>query len=110
MRTIEETIYNYDELSEDVKQKLLEKERENQLESYCEFCLYEDMKYQADIYLNEYFNNGKVNDVYYDLSYCQGSGSMIAFTINFEDLNNKYHILNDEEMRFIKDRRNARII
>lgn len=104
MRTIEETIYNYDELSEDVKQKLLEKERENQLESYCEFCLYEDMKYQADIYLNEYFNNGKVNDVYYDLSYCQGSGSMIAFTINFEDLNNKYHILNDEEMRFIKDK------
>lgn len=104
MRTIEEKIYNYDELSENVKQELLEKEKENQLESYCEFCLYEDMKYQAEIYLNEYFNNGKVNDVYYDLSCCQGSGSMIAFTINFEDINNKYHILNDEEMRYVKDK------
>lgn len=104
MRTIEEKIYNYDELSEDVKERLLEKQKERELESYCEFCLYEDMKYKARELVKEYFNGDSIDEVYYDLGYCQGSGSMIAFTINFEDLNNKYHILNDEEMRYVKDK------
>ena len=45
-----------------------------------------------------------IDNVYYDLSYCQGSGAMIEFTINFEDLNNKYHILSDEEMKYVKDK------
>ena len=38
MRTIEEKIYNYDELSEEVKERLLEKQKERELESYCEYC------------------------------------------------------------------------
>lgn len=104
MRKIEETIYNYDELSEDVKQELLEKEREYQYNSYYEDMLLNDMQEESCILLEQYFKGATFDEVYYDLSYCQGSGSMIAFTINIVDLNNKYHILNDEEMRYIKDK------
>jgi len=104
MRTIEEKIYNYDELSEEVKERLLEKQKERELESYCEYCLIEDMRYKARELVKEYFNGATFNNVYYDLSYCQGSGAMIEFTINIVDLNNKYHILSDEELRYVTDK------
>jgi hypothetical protein len=104
MRTIEEKIYKYDELSDEVKESLLEKKKEIDFEMYMEDLFHSDVQEWGRETLEDYFKNGEFKDVYYDFSYCQGSGSMIAFTINFEDINNKYHILNDEEMRYVKDK------
>jgi hypothetical protein len=97
-------LYTFDELADDVKQKLIEKEREYQLETYCDLDLYDDMGQKASDLLNDYF--GITSDylkTYYDLSYSQGSGAMVEFDINIKDLNNKYKIFSDEEMRFIID-------
>ena len=98
-------VYNFDELSDDVKEKLIEKERDIQKELYCEDWLYDDMEEKASNLLNDYF--GITSDylkVYYDLSYSQGSGAMIEFDINIVDLNNKYNIFSKEEMAFITDK------
>lgn len=105
MRKIERTIYKFEELEKEVQEKLIEKERQEQQEIYCEDCLYVDMKEKANDLINDYF--GITSDylkVYYDLSYCQGSGAMIEFDINIEDLNNKYNIYDEEEIKFIKDK------
>ena len=102
--TKEYKVYNFDELSDDVKKKLIEKERDYQRESYCDVWLYDDMNLKASGLLNDYF--GITSDylkAYYDLSYSQGSGAMVEFDIDIEDLNNKYNIFNDEEMAFITD-------
>lgn len=107
MKTItkEYKIYNFEELTEEVQNKVIEEEKKSQEDDYCNMQLYDDVNYKAEQLLNEYFNikNG-VKNVMYDFSYSQGSGSMIEFEINIEDLNNKYHIYNDEEMRFIQDK------
>ena len=107
MKTITKTynIYNFDELKEDIQKEVIEKEKEIQQEDYCNIQLNDDMNLKAEKLLKEYFNiENAIDYVYYDLSYSQGSGSMIEFTINIEDLNNKYHIYNDEEIRLIKDK------
>lgn len=98
-------VYNFNELKEDIQKKLIEEERDNQRDSYCEFYLEEDMNYKAKELLHEYFGitDSDVSPLY-DLSYSQGSGAMILFDINIEDLNNKYKIFSEEEMRFIQDK------
>lgn len=98
-------LYTFDELSDDVKQKLIERERQYQLETYCDLDLYDDMGSKASDLLNDYF--GITSDylkTYYDLSYSQGSGSMVEFDINIVDLNNKYNVFSKEEMAFITDK------
>lgn len=105
MRKIERTIYKFEELDKNIQEKLIEKERETQQEFYCDYTLHDDMGEKASDLINDYF--GITSDylyTYYDLSYCQGSGAMIEFDINIEDLNNKYNIYNEEEIRFIKDK------
>lgn len=100
----EYNIYNFDELNDDIKQDLISRERQYQLEIYCEYSLHDDMGFKASDLLNDYF--GITSDylkTYYDLSYCQGSGSMVEFDINIVDLNKKYKIFSDEEIRFIQD-------
>ena len=103
--TKEFNIYEFDELADEVKNKVLEREKQYQEMNYCDYQLYNDLKDKADELLKKYFNikNG-VNNINYDLSYCQGSGAMIEFDINIEDLNKKYNILTDEELRFINDK------
>lgn len=98
-------LYKFNELKKEIQEKLINEEIEEQKNFYCEMCLNADMIDKASELLKEYFNiqNG-CDDVYYDLSYSQGSGSMIEFTINIEDLNKKYNILNNEELRFIQDK------
>lgn len=104
MKKININVYNYDELEKEIQDKLYNEEIECEKDFYCETMLYNDMEDKASDLLREYFNNDNgLERVFYDLSYCQGSGSMIEFSINIEDLNNKYHILTDEELRFIKD-------
>ena len=87
MRTETKTIkiYNFDELSEDVKRELIEKEIEYQHEAYCEDCLKSDMEYKANELLKKYFknNSAELKDVYYSLSYCQGDGAMFEFDLYY---------------------------
>lgn len=98
-------VYSFDELDEDIQEKLIEKEQEEQKEFYLEWYLYEDMVEESKRLLDKYFNyENEFKNVYYDLSYCQGSGAMIEFSINIVDLNKKYKFLSDEELRFIQDK------
>lgn len=102
MRKIERKIYKFEELDKDIQEKLIEEERESQQEVYCDCYLYDDMEEKASDLINDYF--GITSDylkVYYDLSYSQGSGAMVEFDINIEDLNNKYKIFSDEEIKFL---------
>lgn len=91
MRTETKTIkiYNFDELSEDVKRKLIEKEIEYQHEAYCEDFLKSDMEYYANELLKKYFkeNKAELKNVYYSLSYSQGDGAMFEFDLYYY---NKY--------------------
>ena len=98
-------VYNFNELKEDVKKQVIERERDSQREMYCDTCLYDDMGSKASDLINDYF--GITSDylkVNYDLSYSQGSGAMVEFDINIVDLNNKYNIFSKEEIRFITDK------
>lgn len=101
---IKTKVYKFNELSKEVQEKLIEEETCYQFDAYCASCLESDMTWEAEKLIKKYFNIQADPKVYYDLSYSQGSGSMIEFTINFEDLNKKYKILNDEETRFINDK------
>lgn len=106
MRKIEKIInvYKFDELSDSAKQKALTDRMEIEKNDYCNYCLESDMKEKAKELLEEYFSsNATFEDVYYSLGYCQGDGAMITFSIDIENFNKKYHIFNDEEMRYIKD-------
>lgn len=106
MQTItkEYEVYDFDELDENIKQKLIEDWKEDETRFYCENLLYNDMLAEAENLIIEHFKNAKCDEVYYDLSHCQGSGTMIEFSINIVDLNNIYHFLADEETRFINDK------
>lgn len=104
MRIIERKIYNFNELTEEVQEKLIENEREQILNDYIYYYLEDDMIDEGKKLLNEYLNGAILDSVKYDLSYSQGSGAMIEFTINFEDINKIYNIVSDEELRFITDK------
>ena len=98
-------LYTFDELADDIKQKLIERERQYQLETYCDLDLYDDMGSKASDLINDYFGiTSDYLETYYHLSYSQGSGAMVEFDINIKDLNNKYKIFSDEEIRFITDK------
>lgn len=86
MKTITKqiNIYEFKELKKEIQDKLIEEEREDQKDIYCEDCLLDDMKLKAIELLKKYFNNkATFKNVYYDLSYCQGSGAMIEFNLNY---------------------------
>lgn len=78
-------IYNFNELSKELQEKMIEKEIEYQHEAYCESFLHEEMEYQADRLLKKYFKNNRpeLKDIYYDLSYRQGSGAMFEFNLYY---------------------------
>lgn len=99
-------VYDFDELSEESKQKAIESEKEYQETSYCEDLLQEDMNEKARDLVKQYFTSDYMDDIstYYDLGYGQGSGSMIQFKVNIADLNKKYNILDKEELRYVQDK------
>lgn len=106
MRKIEKIInvYKFDELCDSAKQKALTDRMEIEKNDYCNYCLESDMEEKAKELLEEYFSsNATFEDVYYSLSYCQGDGAMITFSVGIEDFNKYYHVFNDEEMKFILD-------
>lgn len=97
-------VYDFNELKEDIQKELIEKERDIQRDGYCECFLEDDMKYKAEELLKEYFGiTSKHLQTYYDLSYCQGNGAMVEFDISIVDLNKRYKIFSEEEIRFIND-------
>ena len=110
MRKVEVNVYKYEDLDKEIQEKLLDKEIEEQLECYCEDCLYDDMENTGRDLLMKTFNvsyedtDNMLRKVYYSLGYCQGDGAMMCFNINIDVLNKRYNLYNEEEMRLIKDK------
>ena len=105
MRTIEKKIYNFDELNESIKEELIEDRKKSDYDFYMENIFHDDMGSIASDLINDYF--GITSDylyTYYSLSYSQGDGAMVEFDIDIKDLNNKYKVFTDEEIRFLKQK------
>ena len=86
MQTITKTfnIYEFDELAEDIKQKVIEREAEGIRQIEIEDFLREEMEFYAEQLLEEYFEDKAIfKNVFYSLSYCQGDGAMIEFDLNY---------------------------
>ena len=86
MQTITKTfnIYNFDELSKEIQEELIEKEAEGIRETEIEDFLQEEMELLAIKLLEEKFEDkAKFNRVFYDLGYCQGDGAMIEFELTY---------------------------
>ena len=82
-------VYNFNELSKEIQEKLIKKEIQEQNEFYIDNFLIEDMQEAAKELLQKYFKNNKTEfkAVCYDLSYSQGHGAMIEFNLYYY---NKY--------------------
>ena len=77
-------VYDFDELDENIKNELIEKEKEYIKEDYIEWYLYDDMFEKAHELLKKYFKGKAIfKNIYYDLSYCQGDGAMIEFDLSY---------------------------
>ena len=101
--TKEYTVYKFNELEKDVQEEVLKRYTESEHEFYVDNELYDDMVDLAQNTLENYFKGAKYNNIYYDLSYSQGSGAMVEFDIDLKDLNNKYKMLTDEEIKKCSD-------
>ena len=95
----EYNVYGFEELDKSIQESILERYIEKESELYCETCLYGDMVELAHNLLQEYFKGSEYVDIHYDLGYSQGSGAMIEFTIDLKDLNNKYNLLKEKEVK-----------
>lgn len=83
-------IYNFDELSQDIKEQLIKKECEILTENYCDYYLKEDMEEEAKELIKKAFGEKAVfQGIYYSLSYCQGDGAMIELDLNYCNKNVK---------------------
>lgn len=83
-------VYSFEELAEEVKEKIIEKEVEHQLDMFCEYELLDLMQEKAQELLKKYFKNkATFKNIYYNLSYSQGSGAMIEFELQYYNYNIK---------------------
>ena len=96
--TKEYNVYGFEELDKSIQESILEKYIKMEFELYCDSLLEGDMAENAYDTLKQYFKGALYKDVLYDLSYSQGSGSMIEFEIDLENVNNKYNVLTKEEI------------
>lgn len=86
METITKTynIYKFDELSQEIQEKVVKREAEGIKELEIEDFLKDEMEFYAQQLLEENFKDKAIfKNVYYDLSYCQGSGAIIEFELNY---------------------------
>ena len=97
------TVYKFNELEKEVQEKVLKRYTESEHEFYIDNELYDDMVDLAQNTLENYFKGAKYQKIHYDLSYSQGSGAMVEFNIDLKDLNNKYKMLTDEEVKKCSD-------
>lgn len=100
--TKEYKIYKFYELSKETQNIVLENLMQSEYNDYCEFYLHDDMSMYAEELLGKNFQGAEFKDVFYDLTYSQGSGSMIEFSIDFEDINKKYRMLTKKEIEKIE--------
>lgn len=106
MRTIEQTIYKFDELSKEVQNRLIEKYKEKEYDFYIDYELDNDMIELAKELLNDYFGaNANYVSCMYDLSYSQGDGAMIEFNVYLSELLNFNEIteFTKEEIKILHD-------
>lgn len=92
MKTVTKTynIYEFDELSQDIKEQLIKKECEILAENYCEYYLEEDITEEAKELVKKAFGEkATFQGVHYSLGYCQGDGAMIEFNLNYCNKNVK---------------------
>ena len=77
-------LYKFNELDEKIQEELIKQEAEKQAIDFCDYELQELMAQKAKELLQKYFkNNATYKQVYYDLSYSQGSGAMIEFDLKY---------------------------
>lgn len=112
MKTITKTynIYEFDELPQDIRQKVIEREEKNIRELEIEDFLKEEMEFLAIQLLEENFEEKAVFQVvYYSLDYCQGDGAMIEFDLKYcgkdvEIRHNPYcHYYHERSFEIISD-------
>ena len=101
--TKEYNVYKFEELDKEVQEKVLERYMRDEYEFYVDNMLYDDMIELAKDSLQNYFKGAEYQKIYYDLGYSQGSGAMVEFNIDLKDLNNKYKMLTDEEVKKCSD-------
>lgn len=102
MRMIQKTIYNFNELDDDIKEKLIQRLKDDYKDDYLCYYLEEDIKIIANEILQD--NLSKDIDVYnviYNLDYSQGSGAVMEFNISIQDINKVYNALTEEEYQII---------
>lgn len=86
METIkkEYKVYKFEELDEEIKRQLIEKEKQDQFELYCDDYLLDDMEEKAEELLQKYFGDkAEFKKVCYSLTSCQGDGAMIEFDLYY---------------------------
>ena len=103
MEQVKINIYDFKELDKKIQERLIKDEAEIQADIYYETQLDNDMKDYACKLLRDNFKDSLFLNVWYDLSYGQGSGAMITFDINIEALNNKYKMLTKKEIEKIEE-------
>ena len=85
MRTIQQTVYTFDELSEKAKEKAIQKQRDFEeefgLPSLLREYLYDTLKQQ----LKKYDMSCDKPKIYYSLNYCQGDGAMFEGTVTYKN-------------------------
>ena len=101
--TKEYEVYKFNELDKDVQEEVLKRYTESEHEFYIDNELQDDMADLAQNTLENYFKGAEYQKIYYDLSYSQGSGAMVEFNIDLKDLNNKYKMLTNEEVKKCSD-------
>ena len=101
--TKEYDVYKFEELEKEVQEKVLDHYIEMSYECYLDNMLYDDMVELAKDSLQNYFKGAEYQEIYYDLSYSQGSGAIVEFDIDLKYLNNKYKMLSQEEIDGLED-------
>lgn len=81
MKEVTIKVYEFEELDEEVKAPLIARKCKELEDEYCDFVLEDDMHFYANEILGGKFDEKefKLNSVYYDFSYSQGSGAMMEF-------------------------------
>ena len=103
MRKVGINIYKFDELFKDTQEKLIEVQMQDDCQYYCDYNLEYDMENIAKDLLKDTFKNVDYKGIYYNLDYCQGDGAMIEFDMTLKDINNKYKMLSDDELKQIEN-------
>lgn len=97
-------IYEFNELKEEIKKELIEKETERQQNDFCEWELLHYMEEEAHNILTDELGKNNFTDVnvLYSLGYSQGDGAMIEFNAYLESINHKFKIFTDKELKLFE--------